>query len=127
VVCHRGGVAVLAHGDPRSLTLPISGATRGGPSCGSGRPVRVPDVVHELLATERALKKLGAGSILAGELAQLLRNPHATIRNPRGPKRRRLFVGRNRWRSGSDARDRADSRPDDLAHRDGLECNSRGA
>jgi hypothetical protein len=54
----------------------------------------VPDVVHELLATERALEKLGARSISAEEVAQLLRNPHALIRNPRGPERRRLFVGR---------------------------------
>jgi hypothetical protein len=64
------------------------------PSCGSGRPVRVPDVVHELLAPERALEKLGARSIAAEEVAQLLRNPHATVGNPRGPQRRRLFIGR---------------------------------
>jgi len=56
--------------------------------------VRVPDVVHELLATERALKKLGARGISAEEVAQLLRNPHATTRNPRAPERRRLFIGR---------------------------------
>jgi hypothetical protein len=56
--------------------------------------VRVPYVVHELLGTERALKKLGARSISAEEVAQLLRNPHVLIRNPRDPERRRLFVGR---------------------------------
>jgi hypothetical protein len=55
----------------------------------------VPDVVHELLATERALKKLGARSVSAGEVAQLPRNAYATIRNPRGPESRRLFIGRS--------------------------------
>jgi hypothetical protein len=54
----------------------------------------VPDVVHELLATERALKKLGARGISAAEVAQLPRNAHATIRNSRGPDSRRLFIGR---------------------------------
>jgi hypothetical protein len=65
-----------------------------GPSCGSGRPVYVPDVVHELLATERALKKLGARSISSEEVGQLPRNAHETIRNPRGPGTRRLLIGR---------------------------------
>jgi hypothetical protein len=53
--------------------------------------VRVRDVVH----VQRALEKLGARSIAAEEVAQLLRNPHATIRNPRDPDRRRLFIGRS--------------------------------
>ena len=69
---------------------------RLGPSCGFDRPVRVPDVVHELLATQRALDKLGARGISDEEAAQLPRNPHVTVRNPRGaePKRRRLLIGR---------------------------------
>jgi hypothetical protein len=54
----------------------------------------VPDVVHELLAPETALRKLGARSISAEEVAQLLRNPHVTIRNPRGLELRRLLIGR---------------------------------
>jgi uncharacterized DUF497 family protein len=56
----------------------------------------VPDVVHELLATQRALEKLGARGISDEEAAQLPRNPHVTIRNPRGsePERRRLLIGR---------------------------------
>jgi hypothetical protein len=54
----------------------------------------VPDVVHELLATERALEKLGARSISSAEVAQLPRNAHETIRNPRGPESRRLLIGR---------------------------------
>jgi hypothetical protein len=55
--------------------------------------VRVPDVVHELVATPRALEKLGARSISSGEGEQLLRNPHVTIRNARA-EHRRLLVGR---------------------------------
>jgi hypothetical protein len=46
--------------------------------------VHVPDVVHELVATPRALEKLGARSISSAEVEQLLRNRHVTIRNP-GP------------------------------------------
>ena len=57
----------------------------------------VPDVVHELLATETALDKLGARGISAEEAGQLPRNPHVTVRNPRGggePGGRRLMIGR---------------------------------
>jgi hypothetical protein len=54
----------------------------------------VRDVVHELVATVRALEKLGARSISSREVEQLLRNPHVTIRNPRGPEDRRLLIGR---------------------------------
>jgi uncharacterized DUF497 family protein len=56
----------------------------------------VPDVVHELLATQRALDKLGARGISDAVAAQLPRNPHVTVRNPRGsePERRRLLIGR---------------------------------
>jgi hypothetical protein len=53
------------------------------------------DVVHELLATEAALDKLGARGISADEASQLPRNAHVTVRNPsRGPsEERRLMVG----------------------------------
>jgi hypothetical protein len=44
----------------------------------------VPDVVHELVATVRALEKLGARSISSREIEQLVRNAHVTIRNQRG-------------------------------------------
>jgi hypothetical protein len=56
----------------------------------------VPDVVHELLATEAALEKLGARGIAADEAGQLPRNEHVTLRNPRGrePAKRRLLIGR---------------------------------
>ena len=57
----------------------------------------MPDVVHELLATEVALDKLGARGISADEASQLPRNEHATVRNPRGddePSERRLLIGR---------------------------------
>ena len=67
-----------------------------GLSCGFGRPVRVPDVVYELLVTERALDKLGARGISSDEVGQLPRNPHVTVRNPHGEAlgRRRLLIGR---------------------------------
>jgi hypothetical protein len=53
----------------------------------------VPDVVHELVATQRALDKLGTRSISAGEAAQLPRNRHVIVRNPRDPGRRRFVIG----------------------------------
>jgi hypothetical protein len=53
----------------------------------------VPDVVHELVATKRALEKLGARSISAEEPVQLPRNQHVILRNPREPARRRLLIG----------------------------------
>jgi hypothetical protein len=54
------------------------------------------DVVHELLATEAALDKLGARDISADEASQLPRNEHVTVRNSRGApsEQRRLMVGR---------------------------------
>lgn len=55
--------------------------------------MRVPDLVHELVATERALDKLGARSISADEPAQLPRNRHVVVRNPRDPGRRRFLIG----------------------------------
>src|SRR5438045_1476384 len=53
------------------------------------------DVVHERLATEAALDKLGARDISADQAAQLPRNEHVTVRNPRGgrPDKRRWMVG----------------------------------
>jgi hypothetical protein len=54
----------------------------------------VADVVHELLATERALAKLGARGISSEKAAQLPRNAHATIRNPHAPIHRRFLIGR---------------------------------
>lgn len=55
------------------------------------------DVIHELIATEAARKKLGARRISAAEVAQLPRNRHTTLRNPRragDDGKRRLLVGR---------------------------------
>ena len=40
------------------------------------------DIVHELLATEAALDKLGARNISADEASQLPHNAHVTVRNP---------------------------------------------
>lgn len=54
------------------------------------------DVVHELLATEAALDKLGARAITADEAGQLARNGHMVVRNPADPEdpgKRRLLVG----------------------------------
>jgi uncharacterized DUF497 family protein len=62
-------------------------------SCGSSRPVHVPDIVHELVATERARDKLGARSISVEEAAQLPRNRHVLVRNPSNPGTRRFVIG----------------------------------
>ena len=51
------------------------------------------DAIQQLLATDVALDKLGARGISAEEAEQLLRNRNATVRNPRGGKRR-LLLGR---------------------------------
>lgn len=56
----------------------------------------MPDAVHELLATEVALEKLGARNISADEAGQLPRNRHVIVRNPQGggeQDKRRLIVG----------------------------------
>jgi hypothetical protein len=53
----------------------------------------VPDVVHELLISEAATKKLGAREISEAEAEQLLRNINAIGPNPRGGEERRLLVG----------------------------------
>jgi hypothetical protein len=47
------------------------------------------------LVTEAALDKLGARSITAEEVEQLLRNAHITVRNPHAPDpgTRRLLIG----------------------------------
>jgi len=52
--------------------------------------------VHQLLATDVALDKLGGRGISAVEAEQLLRNPHTTVRNPRPgsePDKRVLLIG----------------------------------
>lgn len=56
----------------------------------------MPNVVHELLATEAAIEKLGARTISADEAGQLARNEHVTVRNPRVEEAgtRRLMIGR---------------------------------
>src|SRR4051812_30119013 len=51
------------------------------------------DAVHELVATERALEKLGARSISVDEAAQLPRNRYIIVRNARDPGRRRFLIG----------------------------------
>ncbi len=55
----------------------------------------MPDVVHELIATEAALVKLGARGISIDEVEQLPRDAHVTVRNPRDEHgNRRLMIGR---------------------------------
>jgi hypothetical protein len=55
----------------------------------------MPDAVLELLFTESALGKLGARTISADEVGQLLGNTHV-VRNPRAPTpaSRRLLISR---------------------------------
>jgi hypothetical protein len=65
------------------------------------------DVVHELLATEAAIGKLGARPISADEAGQLARNEHLTVRNARaGESEKREDDRQNRRWAGPDARDR---------------------
>ncbi len=55
------------------------------------------DVIHQLLATDVALDKLGARGISAEEAEQRPPNTHVTVRNPRGSGgrvRRLLLIGR---------------------------------
>lgn len=54
----------------------------------------MPDVVHELLLTVAAIRKLGARGISEREVEQIPRNRHVTGSNPRGDGERRLLVGR---------------------------------
>jgi hypothetical protein len=56
----------------------------------------MPDAIHELLATEVALAKLGARNISAEEAGQVPRNRHVIVRNPHAggqPDARRLMIG----------------------------------
>jgi hypothetical protein len=56
------------------------------------------DVVHQLLATDVALDKLGARGISAEEAEQLPRNAHVIVRNPGGgsdPGKRLLLLDRS--------------------------------
>ncbi len=55
------------------------------------------DRVHQLLATDVALDKLGGRQIAAVEAEGMLGNPHVIVRNPRAPHdpgTRRLLIGR---------------------------------
>jgi uncharacterized DUF497 family protein len=55
-----------------------------------------PDAVHDLLATDVALDKLGARGISAEEAEQLPRNRYVIVRNPRAGTeegKRRLLIG----------------------------------
>ena len=56
------------------------------------------DAVHQLLASDAALDRLGARGISAEEAEQLPKNRHQTVRNPREAgepgKRRLLLIGR---------------------------------
>ncbi len=57
----------------------------------------MPDVVHELLATEAAVDKLGARGISVEAAGQVPRNRHVTVSNPAeagGAGKRRLLIGR---------------------------------
>jgi hypothetical protein len=55
--------------------------------------VLLPDVVHQLVATERALDKLAARDISADEPTQLRHNRYVVLHNPHDPERRRFLIG----------------------------------
>ncbi|MGH2825172.1 MAG: hypothetical protein ACRDLY_19575 [Thermoleophilaceae bacterium] len=82
--------------------------------------------VHQLLATDVALDKLGARRIAAVEAEQLLGNPHVIVCNPASACRsgQAPVVDRpHRRRSGDHPGDRAHSRSRELVDRDGLELD----
>ncbi|HKO26318.1 MAG TPA: hypothetical protein VJU80_02575 [Solirubrobacteraceae bacterium] len=78
------------------MAVTVAGA---GSYLGAVRPVApvdrdgVTDVVHQLVATERALDKLAARGISADEPPQLRHDRYAVLRNPRDPERRRFLIG----------------------------------
>ena len=53
----------------------------------------VADVVHQLVATGRALDKLAARGISADEPPQLRHERYVVLHNPRDPERRRFLIG----------------------------------
>jgi hypothetical protein len=83
------------------------------------------DVVHELLATEAAIGKLGARTISADEAGQLARNEHVTVRNPHGGRSGDAATDdrQNRRWQDPDARDRANHRAHHVADREWLELD----
>ncbi len=57
----------------------------------------MPDRVHELIATQAAIEKLGARAVSVVEAGQLPRNGHLIVGNPNDPSQsgqRRLLIGR---------------------------------
>src|SRR5436190_3026514 len=71
-------------------------ASAAGWAPNPGRRGRGGDVVHELLATEAALDKLGGRAISAEEAGQLARNRHVIVSIPADPTevgKRRLLIG----------------------------------
>jgi uncharacterized DUF497 family protein len=53
----------------------------------------VADIVHQLVATDRAIEKLGARTISFEEATQVSSNRHVFLPNPRDPERRRFLIG----------------------------------
>jgi hypothetical protein len=83
----------------------------------------VPDVVHQLVAGERALDKLAARSISSDDPTQLRHNRYVIVRKPRDPGRPPVPDRLDgRW-PRAHARDRADAGPDHVVDRDWLERN----
>jgi hypothetical protein len=86
----------------------------------------VADRVHQLLATDVALDKLGARQIAAVDAEQLLRNPHVIVRNPRSPAnpgKRRLLIGRTDGGRALTLVIERTADPESWVDRDGLELD----
>ncbi len=84
------------------------------------------DRVHQLLATDVTLDKLGARRITAAEAEQLLGNPHVIARNPRAPAdpgKRRLLIGRTDGGRAITLVIERTADPTRLVDRDGLELD----
>jgi len=83
--------------DCAGIGVPANPNPEGGLSGHRCKPSAVPLGVHQLLATDVALDKLGRRGISAAEAEQLLRNSNTTIRNPRAKSagdKRALLIGR---------------------------------
>ena len=79
-----------------TLPRPLAPTSAAAPSAARLTSGANAHAVHELLATEVALAKLGARNISADEAGQLPRNRHVIARNPHGGvalDQRRLMVG----------------------------------
>jgi hypothetical protein len=83
----------------------------------------VPEAVHQLVATERALDKLAARGISADEPPQLRHDSYVVLHNPRDPERRRFLIGSTDGGRVLTLVIEQNGRPDDVVDRDWMGRN----